>query len=131
MDLIWSFILLPVSLCLLILSPYFIYKTIQNFRNKNCSNKRSGIIYFSTAKEKQAVNLAQQTAQRYTLNILSSAAWHCFGENEEIIQFMQQFRSPELDFQLSNNYDLPLLSYRITVLDQWLEKLKTMMKINL
>ena len=40
MDLIWSFILLPVSLCLLILSPYFIYKTIQNFRNKKLQQQK-------------------------------------------------------------------------------------------
>jgi len=123
MDLIWSFILLPISLCLLILSPYFIYKTIQYFRNKKLQQQKDQeLSILIQQKEKQAANLAKQTAQHYTLNILSSAAWHCFGENEEIIQFMQQFRSPELDFQLSNNYGLPLLSYRITALDQWLEK---------
>ena len=115
--------MLPVSLCLLVLSPYFIYKTIQNFRNKKLQQQKDQeLSVVAQQKEKQAVNLAKQTAQHYTLNILSSAAWHCFGENEEIIQFMQQFRSPELDFQLSNNYGLPLLSYRITALDQWLEK---------
>lgn len=123
MDLIWSFILLPVSLCLLILSPYFIYKTIQYFRSKKLQQQKDQeLSVVAQQKEKHAANLAQQTAQHFTLNIISSAAWHCFGENEEIIQFMQQFRSPGLDFQLSNNYGLPLLSYRITVLDQWLEK---------
>lgn len=123
MDLIWSFILLPISLCLLILSPYFIYKTIQYFRNKKLQQQKDQELFILIQqKEKQAVNLAKQTAQHYTLNILSSAAWHCFGENEEIIQFIQQFRSPDLDFQLSNNYGLPLLSYRITALDQWLKK---------
>lgn len=123
MDLIWSFILLPFSLCLLILSPYFIYKTIQYFRNKKLQQQKGQeLSVLAQQKEKQAVNFAKQTAQHYTLNILSSAACHCFGENEEIIRFMQQYRSPELDFQLSNNYGLPLLSYRITALDQWLEE---------
>ncbi|WP_204348137.1 hypothetical protein, partial [Stenotrophomonas maltophilia] len=35
------------------------------------------------------------------------------GENETIIEEIQNFKSPELDEQLLNSYGLPLLSYRI------------------
>ena len=125
MDLIRSFILLPLALCMLILSPFFVYKIIHYFRNQKLQQQKKqelSALELEQQKEKQAENLVRKTVQHYSLNILSSAAWHCFGENEEIIQFMQQFRSPELDFQLHNNYGLPLLSYRITALDQWLKE---------
>lgn len=123
MDLVGMFILLPFVICILILSPYFIYKTIQYYRNEKFQQqKNQELTALKNDKKQQDKSETEQVVEHHRLNVLSSAAWHCFGENEEILQSMTQFKSPELDFQLTNNFGLPLLSYRIAELDQWLEK---------
>ena len=55
---------------------------------------------------------------QFELNIYSAAAWHSFGENEEILEQSRQFKSPELDHGLCNAYGLPVLSFRIQALDE-------------
>lgn len=51
----------------------------------------------------------------------SSFALSAFGEDDAIIDELKNFKSPELDHSLTNNYGLPVLSYRITALDEQLD----------
>lgn len=123
MELVGSFIFLPLLLCLLMLSPYFIYKIVQYFWNRKLLQQRNqALSSFQQPKDRAGENQPEKTIEHYTLNILSCAATHCFGENEEILQVMMQFKSPELDPKLNNSFGLPLLSYRIAGLDQQIEQ---------
>ena len=118
-DLAAYFVLLPAVLCALILSPYFIYKGIQYQKEQKLAAQKKAEEQ-AEQKEQEALEQAKPKpleVQHISVNIFSSAAWHSFGENEQIVEEIQQFKSPELDQNLFNAYGLPVLSYRIKDLD--------------
>ncbi|WP_111885472.1 hypothetical protein [Acinetobacter sp. CFCC 11171] len=119
-DLVTYFLLLPLALCAIILSPYLLYKGIQHQKEKKLEAEKRA----EEQAEQQQLEAIEQAkpkpidVQQFRLNVYSSAAWHSFGENEQIIQDIQQFKSPELDDKLFNAYGLPVLSFRIKDLDE-------------
>ena len=118
-DLVAYFVLLPAVLCALILSPYFIYKGIQYQKEQKLAAQKKAEEQ-AEQKEQEALEQAKPKpleVQHIHINVFSSAAWHSFGENEQIVEEIQQFKSPELDQNLFNAYGLPVLSYRIKDLD--------------
>ncbi len=120
MDLISYFFLLPLVLCALILSPYFIYKAIQ-FRKEQKIEAQKKAEEQAEQKELEVIEQAKPKPleiQQISVNVFSSAAWHSYGENEQIVEDIQLFKSPELDQNLLNGYGLPVLSYRINDLDE-------------
>ena len=119
MDLFSYFILLPLVLSFILLSPYLIYQAYQSYKKH---------------KQQQALRLQQQATPQVVeqkqdvvavkwlnLNLFSSFALSAFGEDDAIIDELKNFKSPELDHSLTNNYGLPVLSYRITALDEQLD----------
>ncbi len=125
MEMLQFFILLPVFSGLLLLSPWLIYTSLKAYQTAKAEKLE--------AAENQEKQLQQQSeleknkdkpVEERTLKIYSSAAIHSFGENHEIIDAMQAFKSPELDETLVNHYGLPILSYRIRHLDELLAEVE-------
>ncbi|MFV5507205.1 hypothetical protein [Acinetobacter sp. 197] len=121
MDMLQFFILLPVCAGLLLLSPWLIYTSLKAYQTGKAQK-------LEAAKNKEQ-HLQQQSeleknkekpVEELTLKVYSSAAIHSFGENQDIVDALQAFKSPELDETLANHYGLPILSYRIRSLDELL-----------
>lgn len=111
--------ILPLLLCLLLFSPYFIYILVEYHQQRkqeqqNRANALAQVQQQNSENNKEPVTLPEDD----TLNIFSAAAWHAFGENAEIVRQMLKFRSPDLDSTLLNHFGLPVLSYRIHAIDQ-------------
>ncbi len=120
-DMLQFFIILPICAALLLLSPWLIYKSLKAYQ--------AGKTQKLAAAENEEKRLQQNNeseknqdkpVEELILKVYSAAAIHSFGENQEIIEAMQAFKSPELDETLLNQYGLPILSYRIKNLDDWL-----------
>ena len=120
MDLIRYFLLLPLVITAILLSPYFMHKGLQQRKQQQEERQRKAA---ETAAQREAAaqeSLKPKPAEctQFELNIYSAAAWHSFGENEAILEKSRQFKSPELDPDLCNAYGLPVLSFRIQALDE-------------
>ena len=117
-DLINYFLILPMVITLILLSPWLIYKTYQAYKqNKqqtldNGQNQETG-----TAGQQGVV----PESKWLKLNLYAAGAYSALGENEAILEGIKTFTSPELDHKLLNFQGLPILSYRIESLDQQFE----------
>lgn len=122
-DLLLYFGILPGVVCLLLFTPYFIYKAVKQYQQRKQKQQKQADLSAQTAQQ-ELDNLKEPSkpVENDTLHIFSAAAWHCFGENAEILEQMRQFKSPELDSTLFNNVGLPVLAYRIHALDHLLEE---------
>lgn len=125
-DFLLYFGILPLLICLLLLTPYFIYKAVKFYKQRQQEQKDRAHQYLQ-AQQQELENKEElyQSIEDYTLNIFSAAAWHSFGENAEILQHMKQFKSPELDLELLNRFGLPILTYRIHSVDRLLAENRT------
>lgn len=122
-DFLLYFGILPLLICLLLLTPYFIYKAVKSYKKRQQEQKdRAHKSLQAQQQELESKEELDQAIEDYTLNIFSAAAWHSFGENAEILQHMKQFKSPELDSELLNRFSLPILTYRIHAVDRLLEE---------
>ncbi|WP_216934121.1 MULTISPECIES: hypothetical protein [unclassified Acinetobacter] len=122
-DLLLYFGILPLLLCLSLLTPYFIYKAVKLYQQRQKAQQDR--VHKSAQTQQQELENKEdlyKASENYTLNIFSAAAWHSFGKNAEIWQHMSQCRSPELDSELLNRFGLPILAYRIHAVDQFLEE---------
>ncbi|MFV5490154.1 hypothetical protein [Acinetobacter sp. ASP199] len=121
MDILQFFILLPLCVALLLYSPWLIYKSIKAYQARKAQKLEAAE---SEEKRQQQQSELEKNKDKpieeLTLKVYSSAAIHSFGENQQIIEAMQAFKSPELDESLVNHYGLPILSYRIRSLDELL-----------
>lgn len=125
-DFLLYFGILPLLICLLLLTPYFIYKAVKSYKQRQQEQKdRAHKSLQAQQQELENKEELDQAIEDYTLNIFSAAAWHSFGENAEILQHMKQFKSPELDSELLNRFSLPILTYRIHAVDRLLEENRT------
>lgn len=120
MDLFLYFIVLPLVLSLTLLAPYLIYQAYHAYKKRK--QRREIALLQQSNKEISETNEKVEDVKWLNLNIFSSSAFSAFGKNESIIDALKNFKSPELDQHLTNSYDLPLLSYRITDLDNVLEQ---------
>lgn len=125
-DFLLYFGILPLLICLLLLTPYFIYKAVKSYKQRQQEQKdRAHKSLQAQQQELENKEELYQAIKDYTLKISSAAAWHSFGENAEILQHMKQFKSPELDSELLNRFGLPILTYRIHAVDRLLEENRT------
>lgn len=114
-DLINYFLILPVAITLVLLSPWLIYKAYQHYKEKKQQallaeqNQEDGSI--------EAQPIAQES-KWLKLNLYAASAYSALGENDSIIEGIKQFSSPKLDQNLVNFHGIPILSYRIAELDQ-------------
>ncbi|NNH00203.1 hypothetical protein [Acinetobacter sp. ANC 5414] len=120
MDLLSYFIVLPLVLSLILLSPYLIYQACHAYKKRK--QQRETALLEQANKEIPETNEKVEDIKWLNLNIFSSTVFSAFGENESIINALKNFKSPELDQYLTNGYGLPMLSYRITDLDNLLEQ---------
>ncbi len=122
-DLIAYFILLPAVLSLILLSPYLIYRPYQYQKKRKETQQQARLQQQKSDQlEREKNNVKTDAIQWLALNVFSSFAVSALGENETILEQMKKFRSPELDTNLTNAYGLPVLSYRITALDNDLQQ---------
>lgn len=122
-DFLLYFGILPLLICLLLLTPYFIYKAVKSYKQRQQEQKdRAHKSLQAQQQELENKEELYQAIENYKLNIFSAAAWHSFGKNAEILQHMKQFKSPELDSELLNRFSLPILTYRIHAVDRLLEE---------
>lgn len=122
-DLIAYFILLPAVFSLILLSPYLIYRAYQYQKKRKETQQQARLEQQkSNQLEREKNNVKTDVTQWLSLNVFFSFAVSAFGENETIFEQMKKFRSPELDANLTNAYGLPVLSYRITALDNDLQQ---------
>ena len=111
-DLIVFFIALPTVLTLCILSPLYIMKWLE-YRKVRAEKIQARMNGNDDAEIKHID--AEPTVTQLT--IYSSFATHAFGENVEIKQAIQKFSGPELDNELTNQYGLAIVSYRMKDLE--------------
>ena len=122
-DLIAYFILLPAVFSLILLSPYLIYRASQYQKKRKETQQQARLQQQKSDQlEREKNNVKTDAIQWLSLNVFSSFAVSALGENETILEQMKKFRSPELDTNLTNAYGLPVLSYRITALDNDLQQ---------
>lgn len=122
-DLITYFVLLPAVLSLILLSPYLIYLAYQYQKKRKETQQQARLQQQKSDQlEREKNNVKTDAIQWLALNVFSSFAVSAFGENETILEQMKKFRSPELDTNLTNAYSLPVLSYRITAIDNDLQQ---------
>ena len=122
-DLIAYFILLPAVLSLILLSPYLIYRAYQYQKKRKETQQQARLQQQKSDQlEQEKNNVKTDAIQWLSFNIFSSFAVSALGENETIFEQMKKFRSPELDSNLTNAYGLPVLSYRITAMDDDLQQ---------
>ena len=125
-DFLLYFGILPLLICLLLLTPYFIYKALKSYKQRQQEQKdRAHKSLQAQQQELENKEELYQAIENYKLNIFSAAAWHSFGKNAEILQHMKQFKSPELDSELLNRFGLPILTYRIHAVDRLLAENRT------
>lgn len=113
-DLLNYLLLFPLILCVILWSPVFIYHAIKAHQKRKEQQKQAQVEQHQDDENQQAEAVE---VQWLNLNIYSSSAYSAFGENDEILDEIKKFKSPELDTQLQNAYGLPMLSYRIHALD--------------
>lgn len=119
-DLIRYFLLLPLTITAILLSPYFMHKGLKQRKQQQKERQQKAVETAAQREAEAQESLKPKPAEctQFELNIYSAAAWHSFGENEEILEQSRQFKSPELDHGLCNAYGLPVLSFRIQALDE-------------
>ncbi|MDC5553515.1 Uncharacterised protein [Acinetobacter baumannii] len=108
-DFFLYFLLLPAIITLVILSPWLIYSVYKSYKEK----KEQAANQSQDDDSQKSSAAIEQPLEQLDFNVYSAFAIHALGENETIIEGIQNFKSPELDEQLLNSYGLPLLSYRI------------------
>lgn len=115
-DLITYFILLPLAISLLLLSPYLLRKW---YKQRQTRNNQVNPMGQATAQVSETA--AQNPTTWLQFQVFSAAAYSAFGENTEVLQGMMKLTGPELDSKLLNGLDQPILSYRILDLDRLLD----------
>ena len=121
MNLLSYFIVLPLVLSLILLTPYLIYKAYNAYKKRK-QQQKIALLEPQSNKKTSEINEQVEDIEWLNLNIFSSSVFNAFGENKSIINALKNFKSPELDRHLTNAYGLPVLSYRITALDNVLEQ---------
>ncbi|MHA3115743.1 hypothetical protein E0H86_00880 [Acinetobacter sp. ANC 4635] len=119
-DFVLYLLVLPVTLALLLLSPWLIYRGYRAYQDKQAAleqHKQQQVLQQQQQAEQAALPQKAET-QWQTLQVYSAHAWSALGEDQSIIEALQEFRCAELDKELCNAHSLPILSYRIHDLDQ-------------
>ncbi|ENW08738.1 hypothetical protein [Acinetobacter beijerinckii] len=114
-DLINYFLILPVVITFILLSPWLIYKGYQKYKEKK-QQALAAEQNNNTVEDEQAP--VAQESKWLNVNLYSAAAYSALGENDAILTGIKEFASPQLDPHLLSFQGLPILSYRIEELDQ-------------
>lgn len=114
-DLLIFFGLIPFALTFLMVMPFLIKKWYQEQQEKKNNPTLDN-------EQDDTVELTPAQIEWVNLNVFSSGAFSALGENESIWDEIKNFKSAELDQKLKNGYGLPILSYRITDLDDLIEE---------
>lgn len=117
-DLLVYFLLMPLGVSLLLLSPY-VWLKWRKKRNEDLARKQ---------QEQQALDEAPSTehsqeleAEWHQLKLYSASLNSALGENQDLLQAVADLTGPELDSALLDAQGNPILSYRMQEIDQQLE----------
>ncbi|MHA3048802.1 hypothetical protein [Acinetobacter sp. ANC 4639] len=119
-DFLLYLLVLPVAITLLLLSPWLIYRGYHAYQDKQATleqHKQQQVLQQQQQAEQAALPQKTET-QWQSLQVYSAHAWSALGEDQSIIEALQEFCCAELDKELCNAHGLPILSYRIQDLDQ-------------
>jgi len=119
-DFVIFFGLIPLAMTLLILSPVFIKKIYQKRQEKKELEKAEQ--QQQLEQQAETVVAHQNEIEWIELNVLSVKSLSALAENEDHINALQEAVSPELDSKLLNAYGLPILSFRIQDIEDFLEE---------
>ncbi|ENV53363.1 MULTISPECIES: hypothetical protein [Acinetobacter] len=107
---IWLYlVILPLVLGSVLLAPWLLFKAYRAYRQR----QQELAIQKEITPEKSEI-ASETTPEWITLNVFSSYAFATAGENNELLDAIMDYQSPQLDTELVNAYGLPILSYRIT-----------------
>lgn len=112
-DMLIFFGLVPVAISLLLLMPFFIKQWYQESKIR----KQNEEALKNKSPDESEIKPVKEEIRWIDLHVFSASSYSALGENAEIWTSLKEFKSPELDAQLQNGYGLPILSYRITDLD--------------
>ncbi|MDR2061895.1 MAG: hypothetical protein LBQ29_10920, partial [Acinetobacter sp.] len=113
-DLINYFLILPVVITFILLSPWLIYKGYQTYKERK-EQALAAEQNNNQAEDEQAP--IAQASKWLNVNLYSAAVYNALGENDAILTGIKEFASPKLDPHLLSFQGLPILSYRIEELD--------------
>ena len=113
---------IPVALTLVVLSPLLIQKWLK-IRQERKQQQESAAQ--SDPYEPASATAKVAELEWTQLNIFASSSLSAMGEDEQHLQALQDYQSPELDRQLLNGYGLPMLSYRIAEIDDLADQQET------
>ncbi|MCH7336119.1 hypothetical protein [Acinetobacter sp. NIPH 2699] len=120
-DLIRYFVLLPLFITAVLISPWLIYQAYQKYKDK----KQQAL---ANEQGQNVDAIEPQPVQKSTwleLNIYASGTYSALGENDSTLEGIKMLAGPLLDRNLSGSHGLPVLSYRIEALDQLLSEEST------
>lgn len=119
-DFLLYLLVLPFAIALLLLSPWLIYRGYFAYQDQQAAleqHKQQQVL--QQQQHAEQAGLAQKAETQWqTLQVYSAHAWSALGEDQSIIEALQEFRCAELDKELCNAHGLQILSYRIQDLDQ-------------
>jgi flagellar biosynthesis component FlhA len=97
-DLLNYLLLFPLILCVILWSPVFIYHGIKAHQKRKEQQKQAQVEQHQDDENQDENQQAEAVeVQWLNLNIYSSSAYSAFGENDEILDEIKKFKSPELD----------------------------------
>lgn len=108
--------LIPLSITFLILTPLLIKTFYRRYQDQK-KQKKADV----EQQLKQQVNTEEQVKPQtdwIQLHVFSVSSLSALAENEAHIDVLKDVISPRLDQQLLDHYGLPMLSFRITELDE-------------
>lgn len=117
LDLLNYLVVLPLLLSMLLLMPYIwqIWKKKQQQKADEAENTA-----MNTGQLSERTNQMDPQSEHLTLVIYTSAIQSGLGENDQLLSEIIQLTSPTLDPELIDLNNCPILSYRITDIDELL-----------
>lgn len=111
-DLLMYLAVIPFAVACVLLSPYLIYKLYVHRREKQQQRLEQ-----AEAEKNQVPVQEEAKKEQIQLHVYSSFLKSAMGENDEILAKTIDLQAPELDSKLHNAQGNPILSYRMTDLD--------------
>lgn len=126
LDLLIYLVVLPLSLSMLFLIPYIWQKWKQQLNQANTAENTKA----NMGQLSENTKHMDPRSETLTLAIYASAIQSGLGENNQLLNEIIQFTGPSLDQELIDLRGYPILSYRITAIDNVLTQEVNFLKTN-
>lgn len=116
-DFIVYFAVVPLVITVILLSPWYLYAGFKAYAER----KQRKAAASAKDLDEVAIQIEKETeVEWYELAVYASHVLSAYGEDQQIIDEIINFKSPTLDTELQNAYGLPILSYRMKEIDEWI-----------